>query len=67
MDSLTASAHWAVQLVHALPHYLEVLGSASPTMHWIMARGQWAVELLQCSASLRGENEHWNCYKALPQ
>ena len=37
---------------NALPHCLGAVGSATPAMHCLTAWGQWAVELLQCTASL---------------
>ena len=37
---------------NALPHCLGAVGSATSTMHGLTALGQWAVELLQCTASL---------------
>ena len=37
---------------NALPHYPGAAGSAPPAMHCLTARGQWAVQLLQCTASL---------------
>ena len=37
---------------NALPHCPWAVGSATPAMHCLTARGQWAVQLLQCTASL---------------
>ena len=39
---------------NALPHCLGAVGSATPAMHCLTALGQWAAELLQCTASLPG-------------
>ena len=39
---------------NVVPHRLGAVGSSSPAMHRLSASGQWAVELVQCSASLRG-------------
>ena len=36
---------------HALPHCLGAVGSATPAMHCLSACGQWAVELLLCTAT----------------
>ena len=49
-----------------LPHCLRVVGSKTPAMHCHSAWGQWALELLQCSASLHGVSGHWTSYNALP-
>ena len=35
-------------------------------MQCLTARGQWAVQLLQCSASLPWGSGQWNSYNALP-
>ena len=37
---------------NALPHCLGAVGGATSTMHSLTAWGQWAVQLLQCTASL---------------
>ena len=37
---------------NALPHCLGAVGSGTPAMHRLTAWGQWAVQLLQCTASL---------------
>ena len=44
----------------------EAVGSGTPSMHCHTARGQWAVELLQCTASVPGGSGQWNCCNALP-
>ena len=38
----------------ALPRYQKAMGSETPDMHCHTARGKWAMELLQCTASLPG-------------
>ena len=38
----------------ALPHCLGAVGSATPAMHGPTSRGQWAVQLLQCTAHCLG-------------
>ena len=50
-------------------HCLTALGavdSATPAMHCLTAWGQWAVQLLQCTASLPGGTGHRNSCNALP-
>ena len=37
---------------NALPHCLGAVGSATPAIHCRTVRGQWAAQLLQCTASL---------------
>ena len=39
---------------NALPYCLGAVDSATPAIHGRIAWGQWAVELLQCTASLSG-------------
>ena len=39
---------------NALPHCLGAVGNATPALHCPTAWGQWAVQLLQCTASLPG-------------
>ena len=67
---------------NALPHCLGAVGSGTPAMHRLTAWGQWAVqllqctaslpwgqwavELLQCTASLPGGSGQWNSCNALP-
>ena len=41
-------------LCNALPHCLGAVGSATPAMHCHNAYEQWAVQLMQCTASLPG-------------
>ena len=56
----------------ALPHNLGVLGSlkavgsGTPVMHCLSAQGQWAVELLQCTASPLWGSRWWDSCNALP-
>ena len=58
----------SVLLYHrnALPHCLEAMGSATPAMHCLIACGQWAVKLLQCSATLPVGSGQCNSCNALP-
>ena len=58
---------WAVgvELLFAPPHCLGVVGGGTPAMHCLTAWGQWGVELLQCTASLRGSGQR-NPRNALP-
>ena len=43
---------------NAQPHCLEAVGSTTPPMHCLTAYGQWAVELLLCTARLpRGSGQ----------
>ena len=51
---------------NALPHCPRAVGSATPAMHCLTAWGQWAVELLQCSAPLPGGSGQRNSCNALP-
>ena len=39
---------------NALPHCPGAVGSATPVMHCLTVWGQWAVQLLQCTAPLPG-------------
>ena len=49
-----------------LPHCLGAVGSATPSMHCPNARGQWAVDLLQYTASLPGGRGQWTPCNTLP-
>ena len=51
---------------NALPHCLGAVGSAARATHRRTAPGQWAVELLQCTASLPGGSGQCNLCNALP-
>ena len=51
---------------NALPHCLGAVGSATPAMHYPTAWGQWAVQILQCTASLPGGSGQCNSCNALP-
>ena len=51
---------------NALPRCLGAVGSGTPAMHCLTASGQWAVELLQCTASLPGGSGQRNSSYALP-
>ena len=50
----------------ALPHCLGVVGSGTPATHRLTARGQWAVEPLQCTTSLPRGHEQLGSCNALP-
>ena len=52
--------------INALPYCLGAVGSATPVMHCLTACGQWAVELLLCTATLFGGSGLWNSCNALP-
>ena len=45
---------------------LGAVGSATPATHCLTALGQWAAELLQCTASLPGGSGQCNSCNALP-
>ena len=51
---------------NAPPHCLWAVGSGTLAMHRHTACGQWAVELLLCTATVPGGNGQWNSYNALP-
>ena len=54
---------------HALPHCLGAAGGATSTMHGLTAWGQWAVQLLQCTAPVpwgQWEVEVLQCTDSLP-
>ena len=46
---------------------LGAAGSATPATHCLTAWGQWAVQLLQCTASLPGGSGQCNSCNALPR
>ena len=48
------------------PSALGAVGSGTPAIHCLTARGQWAVQLLQCTASLPWGSGQWNSCNALP-
>ena len=48
------------------PTALGAVGSGTPAIHYLTAWGQWAVELLQCTASLPRGSVQWNPSNALP-
>ena len=50
---------------NALPHCLGAVGSATPAMHCLTIWGQWAVELLLCTATLLRSSGQWNSCNAL--
>ena len=57
-----------------LPDCWGVVGSGTPSVHYHTAGEQycytvgvqWAVGLLQCTATLLGSSEHWDSFIALP-
>ena len=51
---------------NALLLCLGAVGSATPALRCLTACGQWAVQLLQCTASLPGGSGQWNFCNALP-
>ena len=65
MQCLTA---WrcSAKSCNPLPHCLWAMGSGTRARHRHTASGQWAVELLQCTASLPGGHGHCNSCNALP-
>ena len=57
------------ELSQAVSYCLAAVGSATPTMHYLTARGNWAVELLSCTVSIPGGQwavELLQCSTALP-
>ena len=82
MHCLTAWGSGEDNSCNALPHCLGAVGSATPAMHCLTALravdsatpamhclaawGQWAVELLQCTAPLPGNSGQCNSCNALP-
>ena len=72
---------WAKELCKAVPHCLAAAGSGTLAIHLLTVLGQWAVELLQYTASLPrgrvvellhgtaslpGDTEQWNSCNAPP-
>ena len=51
---------------NTLPHCLGAVGSGPPATHCLTASGQWAVDLLQYTASLPGGSGQCNSCNALP-
>ena len=49
----------------AVPHYIVRVVLGEPATQHPNARGQWAVEFLQCTDTLPGGNGQWNSYNAL--
>ena len=47
-------------------HCLGAVGSGPPSMHCPTAWAQWAVDLLQHTASLPGGSGQWTSFNALP-
>ena len=41
-------------------------GSGTPSEHCLAAQGQWAVELLECTASLPVRSGQWNSFYVPP-
>ena len=56
MRSHTTRGHWISY--YAVPHCLRAVGSGTRAMHCHNARGQLAVDLVQCTATLRGGSGH---------
>ena len=54
---LGGSGQWTS--CNTLPHCLGAVGSRPPAIHCLTAWGQWAVELLQYTASLPGGSGQW--------
>ena len=54
---------WTASLPASLPG---AVGGGAPAMHCHIACGQWAVQLLQCTASLPRGSGQWNSCNALP-
>ena len=52
---------------NALPHCPGAAGGGTPAMHCHTARGKWAVQLVQCTATLPGCTGQRNSCNALPQ
>ena len=52
--------------VQGVSHCLGAVGSATPTMQCLTACGQWAMELLLCTAMLPEGSGLWNSCNALP-
>ena len=68
---------------HALPHYsgalgggtralqclncLGAVGNGTPATHWLIAWGRWAVQILQCTATLLEVSGRCNSCDALPR
>ena len=48
--ALPPGRRWQCNSCYALPHCLGAVGNGTPVMHCHTAQGQWAVELLQCTA-----------------
>ena len=63
---LTAGGSGQWNSCYALPHCLGAVGSGTPALYCLIAWGQWAVELLQYTASLPGGSGQWNSCNALP-
>ena len=51
---------------NALPYCMGAVGSGTPVMHCLTAWGQWAVELVQRTATPPGGSGHWNSHNTLP-
>ena len=56
-----------MQLPNALPHCLGAVGTAAPAMQCLTAWGQWAVQLLQCTASLPEGSGRCSSRNAVPR
>ena len=65
MPCHTAWGPLAVGPSNAPPHCIGAVGGATLAMQCHTARGQWAVQLLHCTASLPGGSGQWNFCNAL--
>ena len=63
--ALVGSGQW--NFCNALPHCLWAVGSGTPSLHRHTVWGQWAVELLSCTASLPGGSGQCNSCNAMPR
>ena len=81
MQCVTARAHsavellhWAVELLHLAMELLHctaslpwLVGNGTPATHCLIAWGQWAVQILQCTATPLGDSGKWNSCNARAQ
>ena len=64
--SFTARASGQWNPCNALPHCVGAVGSGTPAIHCLSALGQWAVQSLECTASLRAGSVQCNSCNTLP-
>ena len=64
----TSRNAWAHQLggQGVLPRRRSLPQNGTAALHCLTAQGQWAVQLLSCTASLPRGSGQWNCCNALP-